>query len=683
MVTFFEVLNSMNAKKMSRTLMFCFVFLMSLLTIGLVISCSDPTASTSDEGDGDSFVCTDLDSGTPPQKNASDIYEIGTWQEFLYLSKNAGNPKAGEPTFSDSYVLTSNITLRHSSCDGYSFVPIGANGNPFTGSFDGGGFTISELYINDANLENAGLFGVVESEVDPVVKNLTLKEVSVNAGGNVGALIGLVKKGNIQDINIASGSVKANGNATTEGRTGSFVGGLAGFINNGSIKNSSAKVRVDALDEYAGGLIGVHNGKGGTLESSHARGDVYGTNKVGGFAGSIGTTVTNSYASGNVTGTNSIGGFSGSTSANGVISSSYASGDVKGVINLGGLVGKALANVTGFSTGSILGGANSKYVGGLVGEVSAANPNVVGYTTGEINGGNQTGGLLGVAIDLGGEGNVYGYATGTVSGTSNVGGLVGSKSKGSTVGYFSGSVSTFASSADSEEENIGGLIGCLGYLNSSNKCIGGANGKLKGYATGNVNTIATDVYVRTVGGLVGQNGGTIVGYATNEVYGSANVGGFVGLSNTDTVSGYVRGNVISLYIPTGVTGDPSGYIDTFGRVVGDGTITKVYYSSKAGEADLLQKNDEGDTSPYSSDDATDPRHGRASNASGIAVDISAITEVDPLKAAFTNLDNFDGTDDTWTVSIKDGAALWPALILSELESVDNAAYLATDQPTAQ
>jgi len=71
--------------------------------------------------------------------------------------------------------------------DGAGFEPIGTENAPFTGSLDGQGYKIENLFINRAT-NYIGLFGYVGS--GGVVKNVGLENVNVTGSVVVGGLVG-------------------------------------------------------------------------------------------------------------------------------------------------------------------------------------------------------------------------------------------------------------------------------------------------------------------------------------------------------------------------------------------------------------------------------------------------------------------------------------------------------------
>ena len=75
------------------------------------------------------------------------------------------------------------------NCSGFgNFEPIGIYGNEFTGTFDGKGYKITNLYINRPSTGEVGLFGCTGSGSE--IKNVSLEEVNVSGYMRVGGLVG-------------------------------------------------------------------------------------------------------------------------------------------------------------------------------------------------------------------------------------------------------------------------------------------------------------------------------------------------------------------------------------------------------------------------------------------------------------------------------------------------------------
>jgi hypothetical protein len=194
----------------------------------------------------------------------------------------------------------------------------------FTGTFDGQGHEICDLFINRPGDGMVGLF------------------VCVDEGGH------------IEDIGVV--------NATVTGKLN--VGVLVGLNLDGTVSNSYSTGSVTG-DLSVGGLVGF-NVDGGTISNSYSNCNVTGEGSVGGLVGVNAGTVSNSYSTGSVTGEGTVGGLMGANMVVGLVSNSYSTGSVKGDVNVGGFMGHNTGTVSNsYSTGSVTGNSS---VGGLVGD---------------------------------------------------------------------------------------------------------------------------------------------------------------------------------------------------------------------------------------------------------------------------------------------------------------------------
>ena len=205
--------------------------------------------------------------------------------------------------------LTADIDLK-----GIDWTPIGKDNNKaYTGTFDGGGKTITGLTVTGSN-KYAGLFGRIGS--GGTVKNVVLEGVQItsdNSSGYAGGVAGNSFGGTIENCSV-SGSV-----------SGSFsVGGVVGYQFGGSITGCSSSASVKGT-QRAGGVAGTTN-SGATLTACYATGDVTVENDGTSYAwagGIVGTNGGNSilacYAAGNVSGKGS-----GTIYVGGVVRENYA-----------------------------------------------------------------------------------------------------------------------------------------------------------------------------------------------------------------------------------------------------------------------------------------------------------------------------------------------------------------------
>jgi len=179
---------------------------------------------------------------------------------------------------------------------------IGTGGDPpFTGTFDGQGYEIRDLFINLPGKGYVGLFSVVG------------------------------EGGRIEDIGVVNATVTSI----------AYIGGLVG-ANSGTVSNSYSTGSVTGV-EWVGGLVGF-NFEEGTVSNSYSTGSVTSDYGVGGLAGGNMGTVSNSYSTGSVTGEEGVGGLVGANS--GTVSNSYSTGSVSGNDDVGGLLGYSEGTVS-------------------------------------------------------------------------------------------------------------------------------------------------------------------------------------------------------------------------------------------------------------------------------------------------------------------------------------------------
>ena len=317
--------------------------------------------------------------------------------------------------------------------NGSGWIPIGETHDPFVATFDGGGHTISNLYIRRS--PNVGLFGILGS--GSTVSDIGLADISVEASGfgAVGALAGIshgVIEGSVAD-GLVAGCVDQ-------------IGGLVG-LNYGEIVNSRSAVDVESARRTSSGP------QGSRWRTCYASG--------GGLVGKNGGTIADSYSTSAVSGfTDNFGGLAGVNS--GVIAASYASGSVSGngFADVGGLVGENDAEgkiVTSYATGDVSGQGDN--FGGLAG----VNSGVIAasYASGSVSGNGfaDVGGLVGDNLYTGVI--TAAYAQGSVSGRADhYGGLIGSNQGVVTVCFSTGAV----------PQSGGGLIGSNGNYGSVSNC---------------------------------------------------------------------------------------------------------------------------------------------------------------------------------------------------------------------
>jgi hypothetical protein len=231
----------------------------------------------------------------------------------------------------------------------------------FSGTLDGKGYTISNLYINRTD-DYQGLF----SQCSGTVSDLTIKNVTVNAPqcDYVGVISG--KGGTFTNCKVLF--------STTSSVTGNnYVGGISG----GSAELTACSVISDATgavvrgSKYIGGLLGRGDAD---ITSCSVDAVVAGSDDVGGITGTVNgaMSIENCYFHGKAMGENNVGGIAG-------YDYSYSDHQIRGC--------KVDADIT----------ATEYYAGGVIGR-SVGYTQVIGcYTMGSIASERYCGGLIGYA----------------------------------------------------------------------------------------------------------------------------------------------------------------------------------------------------------------------------------------------------------------------------------------------
>ena len=131
-----------------------------------------------------------------------------------------------ENTFSSKYIqVTNNIDMY-----GIDFSPIGfKTGTKFCGNFDGGGYIISNLYINiNIDATCIGLFGFVNAN-NATVQNITISNATINGDEYVGGIVGSLDNGSIKNCCVINSKI------TSTASPYNYCGAIAGNRGNSTI----------------------------------------------------------------------------------------------------------------------------------------------------------------------------------------------------------------------------------------------------------------------------------------------------------------------------------------------------------------------------------------------------------------------------------------------------------------
>lgn len=302
----------------------------------------------------------------------------------------------------------------------------------FSGHFDGRGFSISGLRIEDSALRayGSGLFGTIEP--GGVVRNFTLVAPYIRGNnGSVASVCG-VNRGVIRNVVVVDADVSgalrgcsvggfvarnmedgyiadssAGGVATVTERN-CYLGGFVGYNWGGIVADCVSSVITSnetTTGAWQGGFVGANGPKTG-LDSAIMRcestGDVIAPavknagNYVGGFCGiQLTGSIAQCWCSGAVSGGSSVGGFVGVVNNNGLIRTSYASGALSGGLNfVGGFAGDVMGRVVDCYALGTVSGVAPAYVGGFAGRINGGEI-ASSYSVGDATAGGFVGASLG------------------------------------------------------------------------------------------------------------------------------------------------------------------------------------------------------------------------------------------------------------------------------------------------
>lgn len=523
-------------------------------------------------------------------------YLITSAEDLAIMAQavNKGTDFAG-----DSFLQTNDINLNHFG----NWEPIGTNGIPFEGIYDGQGHKIEEMTILSSE-SFQGLFGFVTGTVKnvnvygrivattlgtadempyahtyvggiagginngAVIENCT-NYVDVMGDSFVGGIVGEVMENDYMVTTTLSlvvgcinyGNIRAV-SETAKFENAMYYGGIAGrnngimreCINYGSVAAKSENVR------YIGGIAGYgylpyKDGAGpnasedfASFESCENYGTVKGAYGVGGIVGQYCLTVKNCLNYAPVSGTNCVGGIAGIVGTTGTLSygNTYLTGcENEGKIvatlrNGGGIAGYSYCPISQCVNRGEIGDGTGYQIGGIV-----------GYTEG------------GKIEDCRNE------SSGNVCGLQDLGGIVG-RSYQSSSSIISCTNDASVTVADGGAGlHVGGVVGMLGSTNRAENCYN--NGSIFGRGSietgnwGGVGGIAGSAYNNStvkdcfntgiilgdclLGGIIGfKSAGTVDGCGNSGVVGSAQstyVGGIVGNNSIGDIRGCTNQGIIS------------------------------------------------------------------------------------------------------------------------------------------
>lgn len=222
-------------------------------------------------------------------------WSIGVYAQFAggdgspgspYQVTNAAQLNSVRDNMSSHFIQTADIDLNVAPYNtGSGWAPIGNSSTVFTGYYDGGGHTISNLfvYLDDGY---AGLFGRISGAT---ITKLGVINADVSGQYNVGGLAGAILGNSTISLCYSTGQI-----SVIDG--GYDGGGLVGYCTNTStISNCYSHASVIEAESTVGGLLGEL--WSGTVLNCYSTGSIYAEtpDNEGGLIGSCYGTVTDCF----------------------------------------------------------------------------------------------------------------------------------------------------------------------------------------------------------------------------------------------------------------------------------------------------------------------------------------------------------------------------------------------------
>ena len=246
---------------------------------------------------------------------ADTIYEIKDFNTLV----NAANMSRNEDYSSITYILTNDIVITENdlatltASDGYKHITFGSSDCPFSGVFDGNGYTISGLRYDGETFNPEPDTGLFANAKNAAIRNLIIDDADLDSDYRGGIVVGYAENTLLENITVKNSHafIATSNNALTIVTDGGVVGGaIVGEARNSilyncesvnTMVNTNTTSGVDVLSGkgiYLGALVGsayattieYSRAKGGLVKAYHDVAiDALGGNTlyVGGIAGEL------------------------------------------------------------------------------------------------------------------------------------------------------------------------------------------------------------------------------------------------------------------------------------------------------------------------------------------------------------------------------------------------------------
>ncbi len=223
---------------------------------------------------------------------------------------------------------------------GAGLTGFGTETTPFTGTFDGDGYTIDSLCYDHPSSFGTGLFA---HTYNAVLKNINISNADVTGNYSSGILAGYSEGTAISNCHI-SGTIYGE----------NYVAGISAYSDTDTISNCSVDISITAISK-AGGITAYC--KSGSVIQCRVSGNVDGGDTLGGISGwGVDEHFYESVSSADITGTGSAcGGFVGKIDLNSEINFSWSTGSVTSNYMPGGFLGQGFDSMIEacYSTGMV------------------------------------------------------------------------------------------------------------------------------------------------------------------------------------------------------------------------------------------------------------------------------------------------------------------------------------------
>lgn len=513
----------------------------------------------------------------------SDIYEL----------QNISTDPNYEPNRSGRFMLTGDIDASATKNwnNGAGFKTLFSNQTlKFLGVFDGLGYTISDLYINNSTSQYGGLFGVSAGKIANVQLtgiDYTFTGGVIGAGGLVGYNVGVSNTvtGSVRNVQ-TSGKITAN-NLTS---VFTYIGGIVGANANTAAGTTSSPITKtnalctikDAVSKVDITADGSNNFNVGGIAGYNHYSDLYNETGVIENVKNAGTIIVTNSSQGDT------GGIVGSNNG-GQVSKAENTGAVTGTWHVGGILGYSdnsdntnVVNSELHNSGTVTGVEAFSYAGGVVGQIFQ----------GKFENLSNSGAVTVNATSTGYAGGIIGHnsstnSSGSFTNLSNSGAVTITVGKS---GYAGGIFGENDAALEFEKFNNSGTIKGNGWIGG---IIGYNNGGAikNSYNTGVVAGTGAGALQLLVGGIVGNNNS---GNITN-VYNTGAVSADKGTSTKTCFAGGIvagnKGQIKNTY-NTGSVKVENGAIGNGIVAAGNGVITNAFYFDPATQ---LYYDDSGNT----------------------------------------------------------------------------------------